>query len=121
MLCEESWTTERVAARLTAKYMLLNVVTLSYFKEVRKMFMLPAASNLSWRYFITQISPQDFVNGKAIKNMHHKLLIFLSGQFKGTKLEWPTVDKESYLIMSGFRRRSGCFMCGWPFLVTIEI
>lgn len=53
-------------------------MTLACPNDEWKMLTFPGASDLYWRFFLTQVSPEDFASGKTIENLHHKPLAFLS-------------------------------------------
>lgn len=52
----------------------------------------------------TQVSPEDFASGKVADGIHHKLLPFFSTLFNEAQLQWLMVGKESYAIVSDFKR-----------------
>lgn len=53
--------------------------------------------------FQTHNLPEDFASGEAVQDMYLKLLMFLSRQFQGAQLRWPTANGEGYAIVSAFK------------------
>ena len=65
-----------------------------------RVLMFPDASDLFRGCFLRQVSVADAASGKPVEQMEHKALAFLSEAFKGSQLNWPTVDKEAPAILS---------------------
>ena len=66
--------------------------------------MLMDASDLFWGCCLTQLPKEELVAGLSFMDMSHEPLAFLSGMFRRSQLCWPTVDKESFAILSAFQR-----------------
>ena len=50
------------------------------------------------------MSPADFASENIVEEWHHEPLGILSGIFEGSQQRCPTVDKESFAIVSTFQR-----------------
>ena len=46
---------------------------------------------------------EELVAGLSFMGMSHEPFAFLSGVFRGSQLCWPTVDKQSFAILSAFQ------------------
>lgn len=63
----------------------------------------------------TQVSPEAFVSGTAAEEIRHEPMTFLSVQFNGSQLLWPTVYKEAFATVCGLPQggvhaaRRGCY------------
>ena len=99
------WTPERVEAWDNSRGMLMNAVELSFRRpDDCRVLMFPDASDLFWGCCLTQVPKEELVAGLSFMDMSHEPLTFLSGVFRGSQLCWPTVDKESFAILSAFQR-----------------
>lgn len=65
--------------------------------------------------FLFKVSLENFTSSRAVEVIYHKLLDFLSGNFKGAQLKWSMIDEEDYAGGSGFRWLRGWFTQVWPF------
>ena len=54
--------------------------------------MFPGASDLIWGGFLTQVPGEDLVSGIPVVDMAHEPLSFVSGRFKGSKINWTVVE-----------------------------
>ena len=83
----------------------MNAVELSFRRpDDCRMLMFPDASDLFWGCCLTEVPKEELVAGLSFIDMSHEPLAFLSGVFRGSQLCWPTVDKESFGILSAFQR-----------------
>ena len=88
-----------------SREMLMNAVELSFRRpDDCRVLMFPDASDLFWGCCLTQVPKEELVAGLSLMDMSHEPLAFLSGVFRGSQLCWPTVDKESFAILSAFQR-----------------
>ena len=98
------WTPERMEAWDNSRKMLMNAVELSSRRPDDCRVLFPDASDLFWGYYLTQGPKEKLVAGLSFIDMSHEPLAFLSGVFRGSKLCWHTVDKESFAVLSTFQR-----------------
>ena len=104
-LTDGDWTPDRVEAWDNSREMLMNAVNLSFRRpDDCRLLMFPDASDLFWGCCLTQVPKEELVAGLSFMDMSHEPLAFLSGVFRGSQLCWPTVDKESFAILSAFER-----------------
>ena len=104
-LTDGDWTPERVEAWKNSRDMLMDAVELSFRRpDDCRVLMFPDASDLFWGCCLTQVPKEELVAGLSFMDMSHEPLAFLSGVFRGSQLCWPTVDKESFAILSAFQR-----------------
>lgn len=68
-------------------------------------------SDLYWRCVFAQVSVLDFASGKAVADMHYEEY-FSSSKIKKAKRRSPTVEKEGYAIVGGFKRGEWIFYGG---------
>ena len=103
-LTDGDWTPERGEAWDNSREMLMNAVDLSFRRpDDCRVLMFPDASDLFWGCCLTQVPKEELVAGLSFMDMSHEPLAFLSGVFRGSQLCWPTVDKESFAILSAFQ------------------
>jgi hypothetical protein len=99
------WPPEQVQACDNSREMLMNAVELSFRRpDDCRVLMFPDASDLLWGCCLTQVPKEELMAGLSFMDMNHELLAFLSGVFRGSQLCWPTVDKESFAILSAIQR-----------------
>ena len=104
-LVVDDWTPEREAAWEVSREMLMHSEELSFWRpEACRVLMFPDASDLFWGCCLTQVPKEELVQDLGVVDMSHEPLAFLSGAFRGSQLCWPTVDKESFAILSAFQR-----------------
>ena len=82
----------------------MNAVGLSFLRpDDCRVLMFPDASDLFWGCCLTQVPKEELVTGLSFMDISYEPLAFLSGVFRRSQLCWPTVDKESFVIMSAFQ------------------
>lgn len=99
-----------------AREMLVDALELSFRKCAYRILMFPDVDNLFRGCCLTQVPPTELLSRMPVMGMAHKPLAFLSGSFKGSQLNWATVDMEGLAIACGFRRldyvfRGGASIC----------
>ncbi len=62
------------------------------------------ASDLFWGCCITQVPRGEVQYDVLVEEMSHEPLGFVSGSFRGSQLNWPTMDKEGYAIVVAIKR-----------------
>lgn len=80
------------------------LVQLSYLKTRWRGLVFPDASDLFGGYCVTQVSAAEKYSGMWFDQMQHGPLVFVSGAFRGSKLNWPKVEKEGFAIVVAFQR-----------------
>lgn len=59
---------------------------------------------LCWGCCVTQMSEDVNADGGPVEHMSHEPLGYVSGVFKNSQFNWPTVDKEGYAMVATFQR-----------------
>ena len=65
---------------------------------------VPGYERSFWGCFLTQVPVAGAASGKPVEQMEHEALEFLSGAFKGSQRNCPTVDDEAFAVSSAFQR-----------------
>ena len=83
----------------------MNAIELSFRRlDDCRVLMFPDTIDLFLGCCLTQVPKEELVAGLSFIGMSDEPLAFLSGVFLGSQLCWPTVDKESFAILSAFQR-----------------
>ena len=97
----------------------MNAVDLSFRRpDDCRVLMFPDASDLFWGRCLTQVPKEELVAGLSFMDMSHEPLAFLSDMFRGSQLCWPTVDKESFTILSACRTCCGMARTSFAIIAT---
>ena len=83
---------------------LMNAVELSFRRpdDCCRVLTFPDASDLFWGCCLAQAPEEELVAGLSFMDMSQEPLAFLSRVFRGSQLCRPTVDQESFAILSDF-------------------
>ena len=106
MIPEEDWSEEIQAAWQSSRKLLEDAVQLNFLRQDFCVLKFPSASDLFWGGFLTQVPEEDLVSGIPVMDMAHKPLGFVSGEFKGSHLNWALVAAETFTILSMCQRLS---------------
>jgi len=90
-IVRDDWTPELAAAW---QELLRHAVELNVWRpEEGRVLMFPDAGDNLGDCFLRQVPVADAASRKSVEKMEHEALVFLSGAFRGSQLNWPTVDK----------------------------
>ena len=78
------------------KAALNSAVELEHVDDEATMCLFTDASDEGWSVIVTQV--RDYDDSKPPNEQKHKMLICLSGRFKGAQENWSVIEKEAYPI-----------------------
>ena len=98
------WTTERQVAFETLKDYLTRSTLLIYPDPNKEHYLFTDASKYTWSAILMQQHSTQSEDGKMHMQIHP--VVFQSGTFKGSQLNWAALKKEAYAIYMTFRKFS---------------
>ena len=84
------------------KELLRQAVLLAFPRKDCNVHLFTDASDEYWSAVVTQ-SPADQEHLPLYDQLHQPL-VFLSGRFSGSQLNWPIIDKECFAIVAAFKK-----------------
>ena len=98
---------EKIQAAWQRSHKLLeDAVQITFRKQDFCVLLFPDASALFWGGFLTQVPVEDPLSGIQVVDVAPKPLGFVSGEFKGCKLNWAVLDKKPCDILCMCHRLS---------------
>jgi transposase InsO family protein len=95
-LVDIGWTAIHTEAFHRINSAIAQSVTLAYPSDDRSTCIFTDASDLYWGGVVTQCETSELT--KPVRDQTHYPLAFLSGNFTGAQLNWPTVEQEAFAI-----------------------
>ena len=104
LLADTGWndTHDQAFAKLNAA--IANAAVLAYPDDDLVTCVFTDASKFHWAGVVTQVPREDL--DKPLLQQRHRPLAFVSGSFRGSQLNWPTVEKEGFGIVETCKRLS---------------
>jgi len=73
-----------------------NSTTLAYWDPDQRTCVFTDASDTHWAGIVTQTKEEELL--KPMAEQQHTPLAFVSGAFRGSQLNWPTIEKEGFAV-----------------------
>ncbi len=99
---EEDWTEERKRSFTSICTALQNAATLAHPDEKKTFHLFTDASKTAWSAVLTQTPPEE--DELPVETRSHEPLMFLSGRFRHSQLNWSVLEKEGYAIIHPCKR-----------------
>jgi transposase InsO family protein len=96
LLSDGCWGREEAKAFANVKQAIADAVTLAYPDPRKEFCLFTDASREGWGALLTQLLGEHL--SKPVAEQPHQPLAFLSGIFRGSQLNWSTVDKEAFAV-----------------------
>jgi hypothetical protein len=101
-LTGEKWGESEMKAWEESKKAIVNAVMLAHMRSDYEMCLYTDASDECWGAILTQVRTEDLE--RDVEEQRHEPLGFLSGEFKGSQLNWSVCDKEAFPIYNVTRK-----------------
>ena len=121
VISEENWSEEIQVARQSSRVLLNDAVQLDFRKQNLRVLFVSDASDLFGVGFLAQVPEEDLMSGFLVLDMVHESLVFVSGGFTASQLNWDVVNKEACAILSVCRRLSYLLGDGFDIFAMIVI
>lgn len=109
-LTKDAWTAKRLEVWEHMLYLLHGAVRQAHVNPGFRVLMVPGASDMFRGLCFTQAPKREILSSESVEATIHEPLDFVSGEYRGSHLNHPVVDKEEYVIF-GTPKRVDYPMC----------
>ena len=97
-----AWGSEHTSAMHSIQESLKSAVSLAHYDPKKALCIYTDASDQHWAAVVTQCDKTELA--KDHEEQKHSPMGFLGSEFKGSELNWSTIEKEGFAIFSVFKK-----------------